>query len=229
MTFVFPPPAQPAVPVAGSASLFPVNRIYCVGKNYAAHIREMGSEASRDAVCFFLKPANAVVTNGRMPFPPGTSNLHYEGELVMAIGKGGRNIAPESALEHVFGYALGLDMTRRDLQLAAGRIGHPWDTGKAFDASAPISPITPVADCGHLTRGSIKLWVNGQLRQDADLGDLIWRTHEIISELSKLFTLQPGDLIFTGTPAGVGPVVAGDRMKLAIEHLGELDVEITAS
>ena len=229
MTFVFPPPAQPAVPVAGSASLFPVNRIYCVGKNYAAHIREMGSEASRDAVCFFLKPANAVVTNGRMPFPPGTSNLHYEGELVMAIGKGGRNIAPESALEHVFGYALGLDMTRRDLQLAAGRIGHPWDTGKAFDASAPISPITPVADCGHLTWGSIKLWVNGQLRQDADLGDLIWRTYEIISELSKLFTLQPGDLIFTGTPAGVGPVVAGDRMKLAIEHLGELDVEITAS
>lgn len=227
MAFVFPAPQQAAVPIVGSQSVFPVNRIYCVGKNYAAHIREMGSEASRDAVCFFLKPADAIVTDGRMPFPPGTSNLHYEGELVMAIGKGGRNIAPAAALQHVFGYALGLDMTRRDLQIAASRIGHPWDTGKAFDASAPISAITPVATCGHFDNGSIKLWVNGELKQDADISDLIWKNHEIVSELSKLYTLKPGDLIFTGTPAGVGPVVAGDRIVLAIDRLGTLDVVLT--
>lgn len=227
MLFAFPVPTPPVVPITDSTAVFPVNRIYCVGKNYAAHIREMGAEPTRDAVCFFLKPADAVVTTGCMPYPPGTSNLHYEGELVIAIGKGGRNIAAAAALQHVFGYALGLDMTRRDLQINASRIGHPWDTGKAFDCSAPISPITPVAKCGHFDKGSIKLWVNGELRQDADLGDLIWKNHEVISELSKLYTLKPGDLIFTGTPAGVGPVVTGDRMVLAIEGLGQLDVALT--
>lgn len=227
MTYVFPPRPQPAVAITGTDSLFPVNRVYCVGKNYAAHIIEMGSKPARDAVCFFQKPADAIVTDGRVPYPPGTSNLHYEGELVMAIGKGGANIAPENALDHVFGYALGLDMTRRDLQTAAGRVGHPWDTGKAFDFSAPVSPIVPVAQSGHFEQGPIKLWVNGELRQDADFNDLIWKNHEIISELSKLFTLKQGDLIFTGTPAGVGPVVAGDRIVLAIERLGELAVQIT--
>ncbi|MES2606698.1 MAG: fumarylacetoacetate hydrolase family protein [Pseudomonadota bacterium] len=229
MLFALPLPPPSVVSITDSASVFPVNRIYCVGKNYAAHIREMGSEPTRDAVCFFLKPADAVVTTGEMPYPPGTRNLHYEGELVIAIGKGGRDITPATALQHVFGYALGLDMTRRDLQTAASRIGHPWDTGKAFDCSAPISAITPVATCGYLDKGSIKLWVNGDLRQDADLSDLIWKNHEIISELSKLYTLKPGDLIFTGTPAGVGPVVAGDRMVLAIEGLGKLDVTLTAA
>jgi fumarylpyruvate hydrolase len=227
MSFVFSAPQPPALTIAGSQDLFPINRIYCVGKNYAAHIREMGAEPARDSVCFFLKPADAVLTGGRMPYPPGTSNLHYEGELVIAIGKGGRNITVNDAWAHVFGYALGLDMTRRDLQTAAGNLGHPWDTGKAFDHSAPLSPIVPVAECGHFHRGSLKLWVNGQLRQDADISDLIWKNPEIISELSKLYTLRPGDLIFTGTPAGVGPVVVGDRIVLAIERLGQLEVVIT--
>lgn len=227
MQFTLAPHAQPAVAIAGQDLLFPVNRIYCVGKNYAAHIREMGSEPTRDAVCFFLKPADAVVTNGHMPYPPGTSNLHFEGELVIAIGKGGANIATDDALQHVFGYACGLDMTRRDLQIAAARVGHPWDTGKAFDFSAPIAPIVPVAECGHFERGSLKLWVNGQLRQDADFADMIWKNPEIISELSKLYTLQAGDLIFTGTPSGVGPVIAGDRVVLAIDRLSQLDVLIT--
>lgn len=229
MTYIFPGRSQPAVAISGLDTLFPVNRIYCVGKNYAAHIREMGSEASRDAVCFFMKPSDAVVTDGRMPYPPGTGKLHYEGELVIAIGKGGANIAANDALLHVYGYAAGLDMTRRDLQLAAATVGHPWDTGKAFDCSAPISPIVPVAECGHFADGSIKLWVNGQLRQDADFGDLIWKNNEVISELSKLYTLQAGDLIFTGTPAGVGPVVAGDRIELRIDRLPKLEVMITAS
>jgi fumarylpyruvate hydrolase len=227
MTYAFPPRPQPTVAITGSDTLFPVNRIYCVGKNYAAHIIEMGSMPARDAVCFFQKPADAIVTDGRVPYPPGTSNLHYEGELVMAIGKGGANIAPANALDHVFGYALGLDMTRRDLQTAAGRVGHPWDNGKAFDFSAPLSSIMPLTQCGHFDEGSIKLWVNGELRQDADFNELIWKNNEIISELSKLYTLKQGDLIFTGTPAGVGPVVAGDRIVLVIDRLGELAVQIT--
>jgi fumarylpyruvate hydrolase len=227
MTYVFSPRPQPALAIIGSDAQFPVNRVYCVGKNYAAHIIEMGSQPARDAVCFFLKPSDAIVTDGRVPYPPGTNNLHYEGELVMAIGKGGANIAPEQAMEHVFGYALGLDMTRRDLQTAAGHRGHPWDTGKAFDFSAPVSPIVPVAQSGHFDSGPIKLWVNGELKQNADFGELIWKNHEIICELSKLYTLKQGDLIFTGTPAGVGPVVAGDRIVLAIDRLGELAVQIT--
>lgn len=227
MTYLFNPPPVTAVPVQGSTVLFPVHRIYCVGKNYAAHIREMGSDPAREAPCFFLKPSDALVLDGRMPYPPGTTNLHYEGELVLALGKGGRNIAPEDAAGHLFGYALGLDMTRRDLQTAAGRQGMPWDTGKAFDCSAPLSPITPLASCGVLEQGSIRLWVNGTLRQDADLADLIWKSHEIISQLSRLYELQAGDLIFTGTPAGVGAVLPGDRLRLAIAQLGELEVEIT--
>jgi fumarylpyruvate hydrolase len=229
MSFVFPPMPSVAVPVAGSSQQFPVHRIYCVGKNYADHIREMGSDPAREEPCFFLKPNDALVMDGRMPYPPGTSNLHYEGELVLALGKGGRNIPAEQAEEHVFGYAMGLDMTRRDLQTASGRRGMPWDTGKAFDCSAPLSPITPRSDCGSLQQGSIQLRVNGELRQDADLADLIWKSHEIISQLSRLYELKPGDLIFTGTPAGVGAVLPGDRLQLSIERLGELQVEIVAA
>ncbi|MEY3661277.1 MAG: fumarylacetoacetate hydrolase family protein [Pseudohongiellaceae bacterium] len=228
MLHPFPAPTPVTVPIVGSDQHFPVHRIYCVGKNYAAHIKEMGARPGRDAVCFFLKPNDAIVLDGRVPYPPGTNNLHYEGELVMAIGKGGRNIAPAEALDHVFGYALGLDMTRRDLQTAAGQVGHPWDTGKAFDFSAPLSPITPVAQCGHFASGRLQLTVNGQVRQDADFSDLLWKTQEIVSELSRLFLLQPGDLIFTGTPAGVGAVVPGDRIVLSIERLGELHALITA-
>lgn len=225
MTFVFAPSLQPSVPVLGSADLFPVHRIYCVGKNYAAHIREMGADL-REPPCFFLKPADAVVLNGRMPYPPVTQNLHYEGELVIALGKGGRNIAISRALEHVFGYAAGLDMTRRDLQVAAGNRGQPWDTGKAFDHSAPLTAIHPVAQTGKALKGSLQLRVNGVLKQDTDIADMIWDCAGIISELSKLYSLQAGDLIFTGTPAGVGAVVPGDRIELRITGLAVLNVEI---
>lgn len=225
MNFVFTPTPQSAVPILGTTALFPVHRIYCVGKNYAAHIREMGADM-REPPCFFLKPTDAVLLNGRMPYPPGTQNLHYEGELVIALGKGGANIASSHALEHVFGYAAGLDMTRRDLQVAAGNRGQPWDTGKAFDHSAPLTAIHPVARTGKALKGRLQLRVNGVLKQDTDLGDMIWDCAGIISELSKLYTLQTGDLVFTGTPAGVGAVVPGDRIELQITGLAALNVEI---
>jgi fumarylpyruvate hydrolase len=226
MAFAFVPPAQTAVPIQGSNDQYPVHRIYCVGKNYAAHIREMGADL-REPPCFFLKPADAIVLNGRMPYPPGTQNLHYEGELVVALGKGGRNIRAADAFDHVFGHAAGLDMTRRDLQTYAGTRGQPWDTGKAFDHSAPITSIVPVAQTGTGLQGRLELRVNGTLKQDTDLADMIWKVEEIISELSKLYTLQPGDLIFTGTPAGVGAVVPGDRIEVRIDGLPALNVEIT--
>ncbi|MEY4640745.1 MAG: hypothetical protein RLZZ227_739 [Pseudomonadota bacterium] len=225
MTFVFTPARQPAVPIVGSVDLFPVHRIYCVGKNYAAHIREMGADL-REPPCFFLKPADAVVLDSRVPYPPGTQNLHYEGELVIALGKGGASISAAAASDHIFGYAAGLDMTRRDLQTAAGSRGQPWDTGKAFDASAPLTPIHPRT--GAELKGKLQLSVNGVLRQDAPLDDMIWNCAEIISELSKLYTLQAGDLIFTGTPAGVGAVVPGDRIELRIDGLAPLNVEIVS-
>jgi fumarylpyruvate hydrolase len=225
MTFAFAPSAQPAVPVQGSGALFPVHRIYCVGKNYAAHIREMGADL-REPPCFFLKPADAVLLTGRMPYPPGTQNLHYEGELVIALGRGGRNIKVAGALDHVFGYATGLDMTRRDLQIAAGARGQPWDTGKAFDHSAPITAIVPAEQSGRGLQGRLQLRVNGALKQDTELADMIWKCDEIISELSKLYTLQPGDLIFTATPAGVGAVVPGDRIEVRIDGLPTLETEI---
>ncbi len=226
MSYIFPPSSVSAVPIHASTHWFPVHRIYCVGKNYAAHAREMGSDPTREIPCFFLKPADAIVTTGLMPYPPVTRNMHYEGELVIAIGKGGADIPAAAALNHVYGYAMGLDMTRRDLQTEAGRNGQPWDTGKAFDFSAPISAIYPASEVGHLAKGRIQLWVNDNLRQDSDISDLIWKCPVIISELSKLFTLQAGDLIFTGTPAGVGPVVAGDTVKLSIEKLGTLVTRI---
>lgn len=228
MAFAFAPLAQPAVPILGSSELFPVHRIYCVGKNYAAHIREMGADL-REPPCFFLKPADAVLLDGRMPYPPGTHNLHYEGELVLALGRGGRNISSSAALDHVFGYAAGLDMTRRDLQTYAGSRGQPWDTGKAFDNSAPIGAIHPAASVGKLLDGRLQLSVNGTMKQDAALADMIWACDEIIAELSKLYTLQPGDLIFTGTPAGVGPVVAGDHIELHIDGLASLNVDIVSA
>lgn len=228
MAFAFTPHVQPAVPILGGNELFPVHRIYCVGKNYAAHIREMGADL-REPPCFFLKPADAILLDGHMPYPPGTHNLHYEGELVLALGRGGRNIASSNALDHVFGYAAGLDMTRRDLQTAAGSRGQPWDTGKAFDHSAPLGAIHPLAAAGNVLDGRLQLRVNGTLKQDAALADMIWNCDEIIAELSKLYTLQPGDLIFTGTPAGVGPVVAGDRIELRIDGLAPLHVDIVAA
>jgi len=226
MSLLFEPLPPVTLPIIALEARFPVHRIYCVGKNYAAHALEMGSDPQREPPCFFLKPSDGVLLDGRLPYPPGTANLHYEGELVLAIGKGGTDIAPEQALEHVFGYALGLDMTRRDLQKTCSQRGQPWDTGKGFEHCAPLSAITPATVCGHLDRGAIQLWCNDALRQDADIGDMIWNPREIISTLSRLFTLREGDLIFTGTPAGVGAVVAGDRVVLRIAGLGELRVEI---
>lgn len=226
MNFTHEPAPVTAVPVTGGDLQFPIHRVYCVGKNYAAHVKEMGSTPDRDPPCFFMKPADAVTLDEKVPYPPGTKNYHYETELVLAIGKGGRNIPPARALDHIFGYAIGFDMTRRDLQMASGGIGHPWDAGKGFDYSAPLAPIVPADSIGHPVSGRIVLEVNGTLRQDADLSELIWKPNEIVAELSKLFLLQPGDLIFTGTPAGVGPVVPGDRLVATIDGLGTLAIEI---
>lgn len=227
MNYVVAPSVSPVIPVSGSEQMFPVHRIYCVGKNYAAHVREMGSDPQRDPPCFFMKPADAATTSAWIPYPPGTKNYHYETELVMAIGKEGRNISAENAADYIYGYAIGFDMTRRDLQTASGGLGHPWDTGKGFDHSAPVSSIYPASVAGNMENGRITLSVNGELKQDADLSQLIWKSNEIIAQLSRLYLLKPGDLIFTGTPAGVGAVLPGDKLLATIEKLGELSIEIT--
>jgi len=222
--FAFPPPAAPAAAIEGGGR-FPVHRIYCVGRNYADHIRELGSKPE---LVFFSKPADALVANGAaIPYPPRTENLHYEIELVVAIGRGGRDIAPARALEHVFGYAAGNDLTRRDLQTAAKKGGLPWDAGKGFDHSAPLAAIRPAAR-GHLARGRIWLEVNGEPRQDADVGLMMAPVPQLIAELSGLYELQAGDLIFTGTPAGVGAVQPGDRLEGGVEGLEVLRNTIAA-
>lgn len=228
MRYVLEPCSPPAVPVHGDDRLFPVHRIFCVGRNYEAHAREMGA-TSREMPFFFMKPADAIVavpdgTTGRIAYPGRTANLHHEVELVVAIGKDGANISKAQARDHIWGYAIGLDMTRRDLQQAAKDKRQPWEAGKAFDQSAPIGPIHPVARTGVLTRGAIWLDVDGERRQTGDLSDLIWTVEEIIEQLSTLFALRRGDLIFTGTPEGVGPVQAGQCMACGIEGLGELTV-----
>ncbi len=229
MNHVITPPALPTVPVAGGG-LFPVHRIYCVGRNYAEHAQEMGF-TGREAPFFFLKPADAVLPVadgevGEMAYPPLTANLHHEIELVVAIGVGGRDIAASDALSHIWGYAIGLDMTRRDLQNDMKKQGRPWSIGKAFDESAPIGPLHPVGRTGELTQGAISLSVNGVLRQQGDLRELIWNVAESIETLSRAWTLQPGDLIFTGTPAGVAAVVPGDLMEGHIAGLGSLQVRV---
>ncbi len=227
MTFVIPPAAQPSVEVAGTDARFPVHRIYCVGRNYAAHAREMGMDPDRDPPFFFSKPADAVVANGTpVPYPPRTANLHHEIELVVAIGTGGRDIPLASALDHVYGYAVGNDLTRRDLQFSAREQGRPWDVSKGFDGSAPVSAIRPAAEMGHPDRGVIWLEVNGETRQRADLSEMIWSVPEIVAELSTYFELQPGDLIFTGTPEGVGPVRRGDSLVGGIDGLETLRTTI---
>lgn len=226
MAYAIPLWPQPTVPVAGGDP-FPVRRIYCVGRNYAAHAREMGADPDREPPFFFMKPADAIVADGTaIPYPPKTANLHHEIELVVAIGTGGRDIPVERALDHVYGYGVGLDMTRRDLQNAAKKEGKPWDMGKGFDQSAPCGTLRRAADIGHPDKGSVTLSVNGDLRQKGDLADLIWSVSETISYLSGLVELQPGDLIYTGTPEGVGPVVAGDRLEGAVEGVGSIAVTI---
>ncbi len=223
--YLFEPPAPVTVPIA-RGGLFAVRRIYCVGRNYAEHIREMGND-EREPPFFFAKPADAVVVGGgAVPYPPETSDFHHEIELVVAIGKTGSNIASEQALEHVYGYAAGLDMTRRDLQAIAKKAGRPWEMAKSFDFSAPIGTIEPASAIGHPAKGAMTLLVNGVERQRGDLQDQIWRVAESIAYLSRFVALQPGDLIMTGTPAGVGPVVRGDVLEGAIEGVGTVRTTI---
>ncbi|MFI4965578.1 MAG: fumarylacetoacetate hydrolase family protein [Caulobacterales bacterium] len=218
--YIFDPPAPVIVPVEGQGALFPVRRILCVGRNYAAHRREMGGD-DREPPFFFGKPADAIVPPGRdVAYPPRTGNLHHEIELVVALRAGGRDVPAEQALDLVLGYAVGVDMTRRDLQAAAKDKGQPWEAAKGFDASAPISAIKPWV--GAPPQGRIRLSVNGELRQDASVADMIWNVAEIVSEASKLWTLAPGDLIYTGTPEGVGPLVRGDRVEGEVEGVGRL-------
>ncbi|MFZ4873595.1 fumarylacetoacetate hydrolase family protein [Janthinobacterium sp. Mn2066] len=230
MSYVITAPVQPSVPVVGSTDTFPVHRIYCVGRNYVDHAKEMG-HTGREAPFFFMKPADAVLpvaagVTGELPYPAHTADFQHEMELVVAIGKGGSDIAAADALQHVWGYAVGLDMTRRDLQGEAKKLGRPWDTGKAFEQSAPIGPITPAAQAGEIGKAAITLHVNGVLRQGSTTDLLIWNVAETIADLSKYFTLQPGDLIYTGTPAGVAAVQRGDELVGAIAGLTDLRLKV---
>ncbi len=226
--FVIPPPPQAVVPVTGGG-MFPVRRIFCVGRNYAAHSREMGGDPEREAPFFFTKPADAVVIGeADCPYPPATRDLHHEMELVVAIGQGGADITVADARAHVFGYAAGIDLTRRDLQAEAKKTGRPWDMAKGFDASAPIGAIAPAAAIGHPARGRIALSVNGAARQVSDLDQMIWSVPEIIAALSRLVRLAPGDLIFTGTPEGVAAVKPGDALAGEIEGIGTVLTRIAA-
>ncbi|MBZ0124744.1 MAG: fumarylacetoacetate hydrolase family protein [Rhodocyclaceae bacterium] len=226
MNTIIPPWALPSVPVVGSEAQFPVRRVYCVGRNYAEHAREMGGNPDREPPFFFMKPADAVFTGERMEYPSKTADLQHEVELVAALARGGRDIPAAAALDCVFGYAVGLDMTRRDIQGELKAKGRSWEMGKAFDQSAPISSIMPASRIGHPQRGAIVLAVNSQSRQHGDLADMIWPVADIIANLSGYVTLQPGDLIFTGTPAGVGRVMPGDRLEGSIEGVGTLSVTI---
>ncbi len=227
MKHIIDPPARPWLPVAGSDASFPVHRIYCVGRNYAAHAREMGHDPEREPPFFFSKPPDAVTVGSGVAYPPRTADLHHEVELVVAIGLAGRDIEVTEALNHVFGYAVGVDLTRRDLQAAAKRQGRPWDTAKGFDESAPVSPIVPAWDIGHPAGGAIELSVDGELRQSGDLADMIWSVPEVIAELSSYFALRPGDLVFTGTPEGVAALRPGSRVSCRIEGVAELEFRIS--
>lgn len=219
--------SYPTVAIAGSSDRYPVRRIYCVGRNYASHVREMGHDPDRDLPFFFMKPPDAIVeSGGSVAYPPQTANLHHEMELVAAIGRQGTDIGMDEANDHIWGYGVGIDLTRRDLQEEAKNQGRPWDAGKGFDQSAPISALHPAAEIGHPTAGRIWLEVNGQIRQDSDVDKLIWSIPEVIAHLSGLFTLEPGDLIYTGTPAGVGPVVAGDRLSGGVDGVDTLIIDI---
>lgn len=224
---IFAPPAVPTLAIAGSSQRLPVNRIFCVGRNYEEHAREMGVAVDREAPFYFTKSPHAAIESGTtIPYPPGTQNYHYEMELVVVLGEAGFQVGEPEAPGLVFGYACGLDMTRRDLQLDARAKGRPWDLGKDVEQSAVVSPIVPVTACGHPVSGRIELRLNGETRQSADLKALIWSVEELISHLSRYYHLQPGDLIFTGTPAGVGPAVAGDEIRGSIEGLGEISLNI---
>ncbi|HSE72931.1 MAG TPA: fumarylacetoacetate hydrolase family protein [Dongiaceae bacterium] len=225
--YAFPPQPVPALQIRGSDKLFPVHRIYCVGRNYAEHAVEMGHDPSREAPFFFQKnPDTLVPSGGTFPYPDATKDVHHELEMVVALKSGGKNIAAAQALGHVFGYAVGLDMTRRDLQGEAKKQGRPWEVGKAFESAAPCSEIVPAAAIGHPAKGAVWLQVNGEQRQKGDLNQLIWKVPEMIAYLSGLFELRAGDLIFSGTPAGVGPVKRGDVLHGGVDGVGELTVTV---
>ena len=227
-SFVIAPPDVPSVAVAGTSARFPVRRIFCVGRNYAAHAREMGKDPDREPPFLFMKPADAVVDDGAtIPYPPQTRNFHHEIELVVAIAKGGTDIPAANALDHVFGYATGIDLTRRDLQNQAKDLSRPWDWSKGFDRSAPIAPLHQVKDVGHIGKGRIWIAVNGAIKQDADLAKMIWSVPEIIAFISQSMELKPGDLIMTGTPEGVGPVVKGDVMTGGIDGLSPIKISVS--
>jgi fumarylpyruvate hydrolase len=226
MSYVIAAPKQASVPVKGTHLRFPVRRIYCVGRNYNDHVVEMGGVPGREPPFFFQKPADALFLDGSFPYPPATRDVHHEVELVVALQSGGRDIAASDAAQHIYGYAVGIDMTRRDLQSEAKKTGRPWEVGKAFDHSAPIGEIIPKADTGVLERAGISLQVNGTQRQSSDISQMIWSVPEIISELSRLFELHAGDIVFTGTPSGVGPVQPGDKLQATIERVGELTLQV---
>ncbi|MEL6264046.1 MAG: fumarylacetoacetate hydrolase family protein [Pseudomonadota bacterium] len=225
-SYVIPAPATPAAPVLGSDAVFPVRRIYCIGRNFAAHAVEMGHDPDREPPFFFQKNPDNMDFTGHFPYPPKSEDVHFEIELVVALGQGGTDIPLDTALDHVWGYGVGLDMTRRDLQGQAKKMGRPWEIGKAFEHSAPMIPLRPVAETGHPDAGAVTLRVNGELRQQGDLNQMIWKTPEMISYLSEHFTLAPGDLIMAGTPAGVGAIGRGDVMEGAVEGVGSLRVEV---
>ena len=228
--FVFAPPPVASVAISGSDARFPVRRIFCVGRNYAAHAREMGRDPDREPPFFFMKPADTVIDdNATIAYPPQTANYHHEIELVIAIGTGGTDIAPERALDHVWGYGVGLDMTRRDLQLQAREQGRPWDFGKGFDQSAPIAALHPVSAVGHPDSGRIWVAVDGVVKQDSDIAKLIWPVRDIIAECSRFMRLEPGDLIMTGTPEGVGPVLPGQIVTGGIDGVGTITLTIAAA
>jgi len=225
--FVITPPAVPALAVAGSDQKFPLRRVFCVGRNYAAHAREMGADPNREPPFFFTKPADAVVpASGTLPYPSSTRELHHEVELVVALKGGGTDIAPEQAMDLVWGYGVGLDLTRRDLQAVAKKDGRPWDMAKGFDASAPCSPLVPAERTGHPQAARVWLEVNGQLKQEGNLNEMIWPVPDVIAALSRLVALAPGDLIFTGTPAGVAALNPGDRVRGGVDGVTTFELAI---
>jgi fumarylpyruvate hydrolase len=225
--FVIPTPKAPTLPIAGESMRFPIRRIFCVGRNYAEHSREMGHDPTRELPFFFTKDTYSLVAgNGTFPYPPLSNDVHHEIELVAAIGKAGKNIPAEKALKHIYGYAVGLDMTRRDLQGEAKKTGRPWEVGKAFDKAALCSKIRPATKSGHPKKGLVWLKINGNLRQKGDISEMIWNVPEIVMHLSRLFPLAPGDLIFTGTPAGVGPVKKGDVLEGGVDGIATLKVRV---
>lgn len=225
--YVIAPPRQAVLPVKGTDAVFPVHRIYCVGRNYAAHAIEMGHDPTREAPFFFQKnPDNLLLAGEDFPYPDKSSDVHHEIELVVALSQGGKDIPVEKALDCVYGYAVGLDMTRRDLQGECKKLGRPWEIGKAFEHSAPCGPIVPASEIGHPAEGAVWLRINGEMRQEGDLNQLIWKVPEMISYLSGLFVLKPGDLIMSGTPAGVGPVQRGDLLEGHVDGVGDLKLKV---